>query len=106
MKGAIWVFIPDIWRIPYANVILGVASGAALLRMTDSRSTEEVDTYGPDQQQDAADFYRPPVSFALTSLSQLDPFLDPLLPPFYYSFSPELFGFEEMYTESCLALCS
>ena len=54
----------------------GVASGAALLRMTDSRSTEGVDTYGPDQQAGLASLHRPPVSFALTSLSQLEPFID------------------------------
>lgn len=54
----------------------GVASGAALLRMTDSRSTEGVDTYGPDQQAGLANLHRPPVSFALISLSQLEPFID------------------------------
>lgn len=50
---------------------LGVASGAALLRMTDSRSTEEVDTYCHQQPES-----KPPVSFVLTSLSQLEPFVD------------------------------
>ena len=44
--------------------------------MTDSRSTERVDTYGPDEQTDIAGFCQPPVSFALTSLSQLEPFVD------------------------------
>ena len=44
--------------------------------MTDSRSTEGVDTYGPDQQAGLASLHRPPVSFALTSLSQLEPFID------------------------------
>lgn len=44
--------------------------------MTDSRSTEKVDTYGPDQQSELSSFYQPPVSFALTSLSQLEPFVD------------------------------
>lgn len=53
-----------------------MASGAALLRMADSRSIEEVDTYGPDQQPEPTDFCRPPVTFALTSLSQLEPFID------------------------------
>ena len=59
-----------------SNDTTGVASGAALLRMTDSRSTEGVDTYGRDQQAGLANLQRPPDSFAITSLSQLEPFID------------------------------
>lgn len=52
--------------------------------MTDSRSTEGVDTHYP--QQPESNFYRPPVSFALTSLSQLEPFVDAYFQPYHCSY--------------------
>ncbi|XHG01701.1 hypothetical protein AWENTII_005070 [Aspergillus wentii] len=53
---------------------LGVASGAALLRMTHARSTDGVDTYGPEQDERTDSGHS--MSFALTTLSQLEPFID------------------------------
>ncbi|KAL2838440.1 fungal-specific transcription factor domain-containing protein [Aspergillus pseudoustus] len=50
---------------------LGSASGAALLRLTDRSSEGENDTAYP-----SADARRPSIPFALTSMSQLEPFVD------------------------------
>lgn len=56
---------------------LGVASGAALLRMAETRSNNGIDPYGSDRD---AENSAPPrsssIPFALKSFSQLEPFID------------------------------
>ncbi|KAL3482895.1 fungal-specific transcription factor domain-containing protein [Aspergillus germanicus] len=51
---------------------LGSASGAALLRLTDRRSEENDTAYSSGPQAT----HRPSIPFALTSMSQLEPFVD------------------------------
>ncbi|KAL4890120.1 hypothetical protein BDV59DRAFT_185293 [Aspergillus ambiguus] len=53
---------------------LGSASGAALLRLTSTRSTEDINTYDADVQGDY--HYHPSIPFTPTSMSQLEPFID------------------------------
>lgn len=55
---------------------LGVASGAALLRITDTTSSNHADCYSSDQYMGVPNQTPPSVPFALTSLSQLEPFVE------------------------------
>ncbi|KZN93656.1 Regulatory protein [Penicillium chrysogenum] len=56
---------------------LGTASGAALIRLTESQDSEWPDTSASDQRCETAfSHQRTRVPFSLTSLSQLEPFVD------------------------------
>ncbi|KAJ5621369.1 hypothetical protein N7528_006152 [Penicillium herquei] len=55
---------------------LGVASGAALLRITDTAPTELTDYYDSKKYMDSVNSTSQSVPFALTSLGQLEPFVE------------------------------
>lgn len=57
-------------------ILLGSASGSALLRLTDARSADGIGVYERDAQIEYRRQSNMSIPFALTSMSQLEPFVD------------------------------
>ncbi|CAG8198301.1 unnamed protein product [Penicillium nalgiovense] len=76
----IWVwtiFMSFFHQLLSDSVLEGTASGAALIRLTESQASEWPDTSASDQRCETAyPHQRTRVPFSLTSLSQLEPFID------------------------------
>ncbi|KAJ5707383.1 hypothetical protein N7488_007184 [Penicillium malachiteum] len=65
---------------------LGVASGAALLRINDTASTELTDRYDSERYMDSVNHTSRSIPFALTSLGQLEPFVESYFSPYHRSY--------------------